>query len=316
MRMLMRGEWYRFWRSGLFRMALVASLLAGAVFGFTVIPSGPLDCGCFDDMFIVPLFVLSGIFFSLTTGREYGDGTIRNKIIQGKTRLAIYCSKLCVNVMTNLLFTGLFLVGFSLIALRPLLPHIDGDILLRAALSFLMMNGTWAVLFTVVSLSVSNREWGSILNLSLIVIIMFGAYQLEFSLGQPEVIRTEAYEDVQMTPEEVAQVQENTFQGSYSTNTDDTGLVTFFKYVVTEEHEMPNPNYIRGVPRHIAQLLDNTLPHGQVNQYVSYLQACLYTDDPCSLDPGPIVWFPLDSLGLMAVLAVGGLLLFRKKEFK
>ncbi len=310
---LIRGELYRFRHKCFFWVTLAAAILSGIVYGFSVDGGGR---GTFDDMFVVPAFVILCIFISLNIGREYSDGVIRNKLIYGKSRLQIYVAKLLVSIGISFVLSMLFLIGFSLIALKQVLPYLSSEILLRAGLAFLLMNGVWATLFTVISISIPHKEIGSILNIALIVVIMFGCYQIEHILGQPKFIESCSYESVQMTPEEVSQIKDGTFEGSYFSNTDDNGICTYYKEVEVLDEQSQNPHYISGGLRTGLELIDNILPHGQVNQYTTYLQICLYSDDPAIVEKNDILWFPLYSLGFMAVLTACGALVFHKKEFK
>ena len=60
---------------------------------------------------------------------------------------------------------------------------------------------------------------------------MFGAYQLEDLIGQPEFIEIEETQNVRMTAEEIKQVQEGTFDGSYAWDNDENGVITYYKIV-------------------------------------------------------------------------------------
>ena len=316
---LIRGELYRYYHKKIFWITLGAALLSGIVFGFSVtgFSTGSYsDRGTFDDMFLVPATVILCIFISLTIGREYSDGVIRNKLIQGKSRLQIYGAKLSVSMGISLVVSVLFLAGFSIISVKQVLPYLNGSILFHAGLTFLLMNFVWATLFTIISINIPHKEVGSILNIALIIVIMFGCYQLEFILGQPEFIQDISVETIEMTPEEVSQVSAGTFEGSYAWNEDDNGVLTYYKTVEIQGEKTRNPRYISGGLRNAVEVIDNTLPHGQINQYTSYLQSCLYSDDPTIIDKNDSLWFPLYSLGFIVVLIACGALAFHKKEFR
>ena len=316
---LIRGELYRYRHKKFFWVTLAASLICGIVFGVSVTgfgAGGYADRGYFDDVFLVPATIVLCIFISLTIGREYSDGVIRNKLIQGKSRLQIYGAKLSVSMGISLIMSMLFLVGFSAVSVKQILPYLDDGILIRAGLTFLLVNGVWATLFTVISITIPRREIGSILNIVLIIVIVFGSYQIEQILGVPEFIGDYNYESVQATPEEVLQIKDGTFKVSYYWDMDENGTLTYYKIMGVQDKQNPNPLYVSGGLRTGLELINNTLPHGQINQYVSYLESCLYSDAPAKVETNDIPWFPLCSLGFMAILAGCGALAFRKKEFK
>ena len=316
---LIRGELYRYYHKKIFWIILGASLIFGIVFGLSVTgfgTGGYFDWGTFDDMFLVPATVILCIFISLTIGREYSDGVIRNKLIQGKSRLQIYGAKISVSIGISMMVSILFLIGFSIISLKNVLLYLNGGILLRAGLSFLFMNIVWATLFTIISINIPHKEIGGILNIALIIVIMFGSYQVEFILGQPKFIQETSVETIEMTPDEVLQIKDGTFEGSYAWEEDDNGVLTYYKTVENRGEKKLNSSYVSGSLRNVIELIDNTLPHGQINQYTSYLQCCLYSDDPTIIDTNDILWFPLYSVGFTVVLIVFGVLVFHKKEFK
>ena len=53
--------------------------------------------------YTIMIGVISAIFCSLFVGVEYNDGTIRNKLIAGHKRTAIYLSNLIVNIVASFL---------------------------------------------------------------------------------------------------------------------------------------------------------------------------------------------------------------------
>lgn len=318
MRKILSAEIYRCRCSILFWLMLFASVISGAFYGFIS------RSGSFDDMFVVPLFVIIAIFISVNMGTEYSDKTVRNKIITGHTKTAILLSKLVLGVGTGVLFCAAFLIPCAVVLSASVLSKMPASVLFWTAIGFVLLTVVWAVLFTVVSTLISAKGLGGIVNFALIIAIMFLSYQLEFLAGQPEFIyRTEA-SSVQMTPEEVAQVQEGTFEGSYGNKIDDNGQVTYYKDVITNTEQTPNPNYIKEPFRSLLTPLDSMLPHGQINEYVSRLTECAYLNRQTGGIPENIRTdgyprlkaFPLYSCFDILLLSGIGLILFRKKEIR
>lgn len=309
MRNLLSAEFYRYKHSRLFWLLMCASVLSGIVYGITAFD------GCFDDMFVVPLFAILAIFISLTVGREYADGTIRNKIIAGEKKASIFLSKLVVNVIVSVMMVSAFLIPCIAILFVNVLSKIPSSILLWTLLGFLLLNISWAVIFTFVSSLISSREIGAIINFILIIAIMFASYQLEFAIGQPEFLYTEESTAVPMSQEEVEKVRNNTFVGSYGVEDNEDGTVTYYKYVITDTEKSPNPKFIGEPYNGILQGLDSMLPHGQINEYVACLTAHAQDYDGLEYN-SRIKTFPLYSLFLICVLSGTGMLLFKKKEVK
>ena len=306
---LFHAELYRYKQSLLFWCTVCAAIVAGIVYGLEVINNGT-----FDDMFIVPLFVLLATFFSLSIGREYSDGTIRNKIIAGKTKSTIYLSRIYLNLIVTTLFVLMYLIPFVAITFTSVLTKIPTNLLLWIVLGFFLLNFVWAILFTVVSTLITSREVASIINFVLIIVIMFAAYQAEHMIGQQQFLGSYTESTIPMTSKEVTQVLNNTFNGSY-TSTDEDGVMTYYKIVLTDEIQLPNPSYIKEPFRTILVNVENILPYGQINAYVSYLTGFMYNDTSEEY-VAAIKLYPLYSLFVLAILTASGLLVFRKKDLK
>ena len=130
---------------------------------------------------------------------------------------------------------------------------------------------------------------GALANLGLWFFLMFGAYQIEFALGQPAYV-TELYTDAQGR--------------------------------VQEEETTPNPHYLGGTLRVVAEGVDACLPNGQMNHLVSYLTTCLSLQEN-GLDPEAAELYeevhfrdPLCALAVTAGVTAVGLTVFRKKDLK
>ena len=263
-------------------------------------------------------------FISLNTGREYTDNTIRNKIITGTSKTAVLLSKLVFGVGIGALFCAAFLAPCAIILSFGVLSKIPAAVLCLTALGFVLLSVVWAVLFTVIGMLISAKGVGSIINFVLIIAVMLLAYQLESILGQPEFITTTEFSEVQMTPEEVRQIQEGTYTGNYSLKTDENGQVTYYKTVFSDAQQTPNPKYVKQPFRDILVHFDSMLPNGQINEYDTCLTHFTYPKEQRGGAPGTepideyprLKTFPLYSCFDILLLSGVGLLLFRKKEIR
>jgi ABC-type transport system involved in multi-copper enzyme maturation permease subunit len=305
MRNLLSAEFHRLRCNPINWILIAAAVLSGVIYGISAFDSA------FDDMFVVTLFVIQAILISLSIGREYTDGTIRNKIIAGKTKAVIFLSKLIMSIAVSVIMVIAFLIPLVVILSFSVLSKIPNQILMWTLLGFFLLNIVWAVVFTFVSSLISSKGVGGMINLVLIIAVMFAAYRLESITGQPEFILMEEASEVSMSPEEVEQVLNDTYQGSYATNVDENGAVTYSKYVITGEEKQPNPRYVKDPMNRILRGIDAALPYGQVIEYVSCLTTYCYG---VTEDYSRIKTFPLYSLLLIAVLSGAGTILFMKKE--
>ena len=107
---LLTAELHRVRRDPVCWLLLAASSLCGLFFCFECV--GPLSWH-FDDIFILPFYVVPAIFISLSIGREYSDGTLRNKIIVGKSKSLIFLSKVVFGIGISLSLTVAFLIPWN-----------------------------------------------------------------------------------------------------------------------------------------------------------------------------------------------------------
>ena len=130
---IMRAELFRYKKSKLFWFILAAIFINGIVYGLSV-----ANDEVFDDIFIMPLFVLLAAFFSLMIGREYADGTIRNKVIAGKTKATIYFAQITLSFITSTIFISAFFIPFIAIAATTMAANIPLSVILSSSVGFLM----------------------------------------------------------------------------------------------------------------------------------------------------------------------------------
>ncbi len=178
---------------------------------------------------------LTAVFTSLFVGTEYSDGTIRNKLIVGHSRIAIYLANLvtmgaaallfCLSCLTSTLAFGLPLLGTPVTGLQTLCLMLFGSLLLAVA---------FAAIFTLVSMVCSNKAAVAIICLVLLMLLMIFSSWIVAMLAEPEF-----YENYALTGDGEIEVIEN----------------------------VRNPRYPTGVWRDVLEFLNDFLPTGQSMQY-------------------------------------------------
>ena len=301
---ILAAEFHRIRRDPVSWLLAAAALISGLVFGLS---------GRTDDVFVFPLFIVQAVFISLSLGREYNDGTLRNKIIAGKTKTAIFLSKLLVSLVASLVFTVLFLLPFVPLALRAL-SGIPGEALLWMALDFFLLNLAWAALFTLVSSLISAKGVAGILNLILIFALIESSYELARMLRQPAELDWENSAPVPLSQEELEQLNAGSFRKPFFQEFDENGEVSYYTYSVTEG-TIPNPNYIREPWNGLLRALHASLPSGPVNDLLGCLGRGYHRNWEES-DAPPLERYPLYSLAGLLLLSALGLVTFRKKEIR
>ena len=109
MRKLLRADFMRLWKDQVFRLFLVLFCVGGAFLPIlhTIQNKNGTENWTMDDGFFVFVTVVSvalSVFAALFVGSAYSDGTMRNKVVVGHSRCAIYLSHLLVTMTAGLLF--------------------------------------------------------------------------------------------------------------------------------------------------------------------------------------------------------------------
>lgn len=187
------------------------------------------------DVFFAGSFMIIGFFTatfaSLFLGTEYSDGTIRNKLIMGHGRAAIYLSNLTV------CFVSTALVCLSSIVLTcvmgiPMFGPLTGPLINTLALIGIgiFIAAAYSAVFTLIAMLVSNKPVTVIACIFTCLAIYFGSMSIGMKLEEPEIYTNGMW-------------MEN---GELATG---------------QPH--PNPNYLRGTKRAVYEFLYDFLPAGQ-----------------------------------------------------
>ncbi len=175
---------------------------------------------------------LTAAFVSLFVGTEYSDGTIRNKIIIGHSRAAIYFSNLitcsaagffmCLAYLLPALAAGIPLCGIKTADFR----YLAGMILC----SFIMTLA-FTSLCTLVGMLCQNKAMTAVITILSVCLLFVASVYISAKLNEPET-----YPEI-------------------SAFADDGSVI--------DARDVPNPGYVRGTQRQIYEFLDEFLPTGQ-----------------------------------------------------
>jgi len=241
---LLRSDFRRLFRSKLFYLCLIptAVVMVFALFNnlhYLEVMENlelPLDNLLFMGTTVIGFPI--AIFTSFFVGTEYSDGTMRNKILVGNSRVSIYLSHFIATSVASLamlvvgtvfvLFLGVFWMGWFITSPAILIPQI-----LCCLLSVIALNSI------IVALAMLIHHKAICAVVCLVITMLMVNIVAPFLWD-----RLEAAEP--MTPE--------------MTYTDTDGVV----HVIPEEI---NPQYPTGAKRVIMQLCYDTLPTAQMYRY-------------------------------------------------
>lgn len=177
----------------------------------------------------VAVSIISAIFIGLFIGTEYSNGTMRNKLIIGHSRTAIYFANLAVCITAAILIHVTYVVTAllgGLIAFGNIFTNADVFIKLFAVTIIVIT--AFAAMLLPISTHITSKSAGVTTTIMLTLVLLIFAIIISQGLNEPEVY--EAYTIIDASGEEIF------------------------------EPETKNPFYVGGVQRKVYEVLYDVLP--------------------------------------------------------
>lgn len=285
MSQLLRANFSRLWKSGIFRLCVLFSIgLSGfmVIMRYVDIQKHPeeyaelgIEYSSADGlMFIGALYLLfaAAVLVGIFVGTEYADGTIRNKLVVGHNRPTIYLSNLIVCAVANEIvllshIAAVWIFGKLLLTVEMSVKEILSFVLLEF-LSFLALTAV----FVLFAMLIQSKAASSVTVLILSIILLFATLTIQNKLDAPEY-----YEGYTYTNEETGEV--------------------------IEREREKNPDYLTGTKRQVYVFLNDFLPSSQI------YQVAMQKSDHAGQMAG--------YAGLLFLVSTGaGIIVFRKKDLK
>lgn len=171
-------------------------------------------------------------FASLFLGTEYSDGTIRNKLIMGHGRTAVYLSNLIVCFVSSAIVCLSSIVLICVMGI-PMFGPLDGpltDTLAVIGVGLLIV-AAYSAVFTMLSMLITSKPITVVACFVTCMALYFGAMSVGMKLDEPEI-----------WPDYVS--------------VGEGGEATY-------EQSHPNPNYLQGTKRELYEFIYDFLPSGQ-----------------------------------------------------
>lgn len=274
MRKLLSANFSRLWKSKLFSLALLtAAVMSGLILFVNQFNSASsikyMDFPFFSQFIYNP--VILAAFITLFLGTEYSDGTLRNKLSIGHSRGSVYAANLCASVILSVTFVIteiLVCLGIGLLVFEPF--RMSMEYVAVAAITACMTAVTSAAIYTALAMNIQNKA-----------VSIIGMVGLSFAV----ILLVSMIAGVLYAPEMVYEYTEKTATG------------------LTYGPLVPNPGYIRGTARTIAEWVNDILPQGQLYSLYAY-------------DFDRYARWPLTSAMVLVVSTVLGYYSFSKKDIK
>ena len=183
-------------------------------------------------IYAMVIVFLTAAFVSLFVGTEYSDGTIRNKLIIGHSRAAIYFSNLITCSAAGLFMCLAYLLPAAAAGI-PLcgMETADFQYIVSMFLCSFIMTLAFTSLCTLVGMLCQNKAVTAVVTILSVCLLFVASIYISARLNEPET-----YQEV------------TALAGDGS---------------VTSTRDVPNPGYLRGTQRQIYEFLDEFLPTGQ-----------------------------------------------------
>ncbi len=236
MRKLLSANYFRLWRDKIFWICMGTMLVYSVAYMLNGCRQATVDLAEYNYSidryyfhFTMSIGVFCAVFSSMFFGTEYSDGTIRNKVIVGHTKVNIYIASLITTITATLLIVFVWMIGASVAI--PILGIWEMGIpnLLIYLLIILMLAVALAAICTLINMISTNKAFTVIISVLLIMGLLILASMFYNGFSEPEMTSG-------------VQITANGMQMS---------------------EPMPNPNYISGEMRKIYEFILDFLPTGQ-----------------------------------------------------
>lgn len=233
-----------------------------------------IDGSLFGSCMYIPM--VASVFMGLFIGTEYSDGTIRNKLIVGNSRVAVYFANFIVALSASIMMHLVYIITIIMIGV-PVIGNIEQKVetlVILFLMSIITLTAIIAI-FMFISMLIHSKANASVVAILVAMAMTMSASYINARLSEPE------------------------YYEAYSvTFTDESGEVHEEK----SEKEL-NPYYLRGAKRKAYEFMLDFLPGCQMLQ-IAYQEVSDY------------VRLPLYSLGIIVVVSAGGMIWFRRQDLK
>ena len=275
---LLNAGFYRLIKNKIFfGIIAITLIIAGGLFYMIDLSYG-LDIILLKNIETIGFFI--SIFTSLFVGLEYANGTIRNKIVVGHSRIKIYFSNLIICITVGIILEVIYML-FVFIAGISL--HIGMKIpisqFLKILLNIVMIIVTYSSIFNCITLLCHDITMSTVIG----IILILAMFVIDGALSQ--TANAEKYR--------------------YKITSNEQG-------VITKEIIGLNSNYPGDTKKKIAQSIKYIIPTGQANQINLNISNQIRLNED-AVDTTNLLWY---SITTIIIINFMGIFFFNKKELK
>lgn len=291
---LLRANFYRLSKDILFYIVLITNTILTIIFSNNLYQYGSID-----SFYLTIQPIIYSAFIAFYIGKEYGNKTIRNKLICGHTRVSVYFSYLITCIVASIATILPGIIIFCVWNIR-FLSAIKFSVAILILLGYLLLHCACCAVFVAVGFITPSK---AVCVVIVAIVALSGILISEYTV---EILSESK------TLQEMV-INEN---GMYTLVDSDT----------------PNPNYVDGTPREILYRINNFMPQAQISEYGSCLskwyieweheknvdttKCDVLFKDSAVVSQDIQYRFFINQIVLITLATLGGCLLFRKKDLK
>ena len=232
---LLSAGFDRLFKNRLFQSVIIIMFAFGCCAGYNVWSDSKsgFQVALADALFTYCLFgaCVTAVLISMFSGTEYSDGTIRNKIIAGFSRVDIYLSNLIINIVSGAMAVVTYVVPYLVICLLTVgKSAVSINALITSALLSILSLMAFSAIFNAVTMLITKKAAAAVACLLLYVgLFMFGMTTYN-------------------------RIQEPEFYPGYQ---------MFIDGEAVEPEPIPNPDYLTGTKLEVFKWLEDINPGAQ-----------------------------------------------------
>ncbi len=235
---LLSAGFDRLFKNRLFQSVIIIMFAFGCCAGLNVLSdlNSGLQVDLSDALFSYCIFggCVTAVLSSMFSGTEYSDGTIRNKIISGSSRVGIYLSNLIINIVSGAMAVVTYVVPYLAICLLTVgKSAVSINVLITSALLSILSLAAFSAIFNAITMLITKKAAAAVACL-----LLFAAL---FMIGMATYSR----------------IQEPEFYPGYQ---------MFIDGEAVEPEQIPNPDYLTGTKLEVFKWLEDINPGAQLVQ--------------------------------------------------
>ncbi len=183
MNKLISAGFTRLWKDKIFWLIFIFMFMFGALVSVKTGVNAPLEGILF--AFAVTISIPTAVFCGMFVGTEYSNGTIRNKIIVGHSRCAVYFSNLIVNIVACILIAFSYTLAVFIVGVPRLgFFQVSAEHILFYSFVSIMMIFALTSIYTLLCLLITNKATSAVICVLVSFALFFSSITIKSRLEE------------------------------------------------------------------------------------------------------------------------------------